>query len=188
MNDEQLIWEAYNDINESKGSSDIEYIQAFENQDTQKAQAIVHERAKSMGYTIGPVFHGTKSNFRRFSKKVFPNFNTSQTILGFFFSINEEYAKQYGNKIISVYLKGRIKEEPETLIDEIENNWSNQKTGLYVSKLKKAGYDGVQFGDLEISVFNPNQIKLANPFTFKPNGDIIPLSKRFNDKSYDIHY
>lgn len=39
-----------------------------------------------------------------------------------------------------------------------------------------------------IVVFNPNQIKSANPFTFDDNGQLIPLSRRFDFNNNDIRY
>lgn len=41
---------------------------------------------------------------------------------------------------------------------------------------------------LEIVVFKPNQIKSANPFTFDDNGELIPLSRRFDFNNNDIRY
>ena len=57
-------------------------------------------------------------------------------------------------------------------------------------ELRKRGYDGViqsEHGD-EAVVFNPEQIKSADPVTYGDNGDVIPLSKRFDSKNEDIRY
>lgn len=41
---------------------------------------------------------------------------------------------------------------------------------------------------LETVVFNPNQIKSADPVTYDGNGNVIPLSERFNEEETDIRY
>lgn len=63
------------------------------------------------------------------------------------------------------------------------------------------GYDGAQitFGDksssmraaqrqTETVVYNPSQIKSADPVTYDDAGNVIPLSERFNEQSQDIRY
>ena len=40
----------------------------------------------------------------------------------------------------------------------------------------------------EIVVRNPNQIKSADPVTYNDNGNIIPLSSRFDSSKDDIRY
>ena len=37
-------------------------------------------------------------------------------------------------------------------------------------------------------VYNPNQIKSADPVTYDANGNVIPLSQRFNPESDSISY
>ena len=55
--------------------------------------------------------------------------------------------------------------------------------------LQNAGFDGiiVDGGD-EIIAFDSNQIKSADPVTYDDNGNVIPLSERFNSKNNDIRY
>lgn len=42
--------------------------------------------------------------------------------------------------------------------------------------------------DRIITVFEPNQIKSADPVTYDDDGNVIPLSKRFNPEEEDIRY
>jgi Large polyvalent protein associated domain 38/ADP-Ribosyltransferase in polyvalent proteins len=49
----------------------------------------------------------------------------------------------------------------------------------------RGGYDKPQD---TIVIFNPEQIKLADPITYDDNGKIIPLSKRFDSSNEDIRY
>lgn len=55
------------------------------------------------------------------------------------------------------------------------------------------GYDGIVVEytnhiDTEYVAFNPNQIKSADPVTYDDNGNVIPLSERFNPNKEDIRY
>ena len=55
------------------------------------------------------------------------------------------------------------------------------------------GYDGIVVEytnhiDTEYVAFEPNQIKSADPVTYDDNGNIIPLSERFNPENEDIRY
>ena len=57
--------------------------------------------------------------------------------------------------------------------------------------LRDMGYDSVvySYGPLEeYIVFESEQAKLADAVTYDDNGDVIPLSKRFNTKESDIRY
>lgn len=56
--------------------------------------------------------------------------------------------------------------------------------------VQRAGYDGILqsvSGD-EAVVFDSNQIKSADPVTYDDNGNVIPLSQRFNQENDDIRY
>ncbi len=65
------------------------------------------------------------------------------------------------------------------------------------------GYDGVIFKNLKDTggemntkdpisdvyvVFNPNNVKSADPFTYDDNGDLIPLEERFNSKKNELRF
>ena len=59
--------------------------------------------------------------------------------------------------------------------------------------MKRLGRDGAviasEKGSIrEAVVLNPNQIKSADPITRDDQGNVIPLSERFNDQSNDIRY
>ena len=60
----------------------------------------------------------------------------------------------------------------------------------FTQALKEMGYDGAiqsQEGD-EAVAFYPEQIKSADPVTYDDDGNVIPLSERFNPKNSDIRY
>lgn len=71
--------------------------------------------------------------------------------------------------------------------------------GRSTELLKQMGYDGIllyhekSMGSFksettEYVVFDSEQIKSADPVTYDSNGNIIPLSERFNSESPDIRY
>ncbi|MBO4786981.1 MAG: hypothetical protein J5510_07930 [Prevotella sp.] len=57
---------------------------------------------------------------------------------------------------------------------------------------KSKGYDGIiplrEGNAEELVVFDPEQIKTADPVTRDDNGNVIPLSERFNEERKDIRY
>lgn len=60
----------------------------------------------------------------------------------------------------------------------------------FTAELKNRGYDGTiqsEHGD-EAVAFYPNQIKSAAPITRDADGNVIPLSKRFDSEQDDIRY
>ena len=60
----------------------------------------------------------------------------------------------------------------------------------FTAALKSKGYDGAiqsQLGD-EAVAFYPEQIKSADPVTYDDNGNVIPLSERFNPEKKDIRH
>ena len=81
------------------------------------------------------------------------------------------------------YIQGKLDNSPLDLLQFIaeHNNIEVQDV------LKEYGYDSVKDGG-ELVVFNPNQIKSADPVTYDDNGNVIPLSERFNEEETDIRY
>ena len=100
------------------------------------------------------------------------------------------------------------------IISEFANKWGSvvntytpspgSKTRDVSKYAKENGYDGVIFKNLidiggwdgygikkmsTIAVaFDPNQAKSADPVTYDDNGNVIPLSERFNTNNDDIRY
>ena len=63
------------------------------------------------------------------------------------------------------------------------------------SILQSKGYDGIEYenyyeaeGATSYIVFDAAQIKNAEPVTYDDNGEVIPLSERFNQETPDIRY
>ncbi len=164
--------------------TDSDYLSAVENGDMETAQRMVDEAAKAAGYTI-KAYHGTSARFTQFDPD-----EMSPREGSYFFAENREDAAAYGKNIYEVYLTDR------NLAD-----YDNQPTEFYklrdkrqqVEWLKERGYEGWcadmdSEGWGEYSVFSPSQVKSADPVTYDDNGNVIPLSERFNAENEDIRY
>ena len=68
---------------------------------------------------------------------------------------------------------------------------SEELSEAITNRAIELGYDGIakETADGTVYVvFDPSQIKSANPVTYDDNGKPIPLSQRFNDNADDIRY
>ena len=69
--------------------------------------------------------------------------------------------------------------------DSIED----REVGLKFNQLKNLmRYKGIPTDTVHYIMFHPEQIKLADPVVYDDNGNVIPLSERFNDQEEDIRY
>lgn len=167
---------------------DASYLKAAEAGDMETAQRMVDQAAKAAGYDVGPVWHSTNAG----------DFNTFKTSSGAFFTDLKEASGMFGDKSRSFYLK--IQKPTE------QGSSSSDVIASDILRLKKAGYDSVtgfislpeerlryfreKYGKIpdEYVVFDPQQIKSADPIVRDSNGNIIPISKRFQAESPDIRY
>ena len=95
---------------------------------------------------------------------------------------------------------GEQAEELNVLYELNVGGWNT--TRAIVKYAQDRGYDSVIFEDIvDVSedawdyfasdvyvVFDPNQLKSADPVTYDDNGNVIPLSERFNTENDDIRY
>ena len=73
--------------------------------------------------------------------------------------------------------------------------WTTRSVAQYA---KDNGYSGVTFNDIidgkresskvYVALYPQNDVRSADPVTYDDNGDVIPLSKRFDTKENDIRY
>lgn len=145
-------------------------------------QKMVDDAAKKAGYTIGPVWHGTE--------KTFYTFNLDKAWAGaFHFAKKRDFAELYAKgkdaNLLSVYLllNNPMKEKDFYMLGT--NNGLSKSEAVSFAKSK--GYDGI-IGSSTIVVFFPSQIKSSAPVTYDDNGNIIPLSQRFQSSIDDIRY
>lgn len=175
-------------------ATDAQYLAAVKAGATDWAQQMVDEAAKAAGYTIGPVYHGSQS-LKRFQKFVGTwNYRFIAEKGTIYFTNNKAVASGYGVRVIVAYL--RINNPLE--IDAEGAHWTIISPSALV-KAKRNGNDGViirnlrdvpagvsdQTADVYV-VFQSSQIKLIDPVTYDGNGNVIPLSKRFDSSSEEI--
>ena len=93
------------------------------------------------------------------------------------------YAMNYGDRFINALY--------DILLEDYSQGGANNQVQ---SLLREFGYDGVAgfYGvnndQGQVVVFDPSQVKSADPVTYDDNGNVIPLSERFNSESNDIRY
>lgn len=111
---------------------------------------------------------------------------------GFYFYGIPNEGNSYGEHQMRVFLD--IRNPYYATADDVERlaEANNREESLaFRQRLEDEGYDGVYYdGDLrqEAVAFYPNQIKSAEAVTRDGEGNVIPLSERFDPKKEDIRY
>ena len=177
---------------------DEAYMDAYFDGDDDLMQELVDKAAQKAGYTY-KAYHRTENAFTVFDRS---KARKSMDIQGFYFSADPDAEMEYGSVRYDTYLKMTnpyIVDSSEAQ-KGIPFDMRNENAGVIARKwLQDHGYDGVirkaeYFGAEadEYIVFEPNQIKSAELMTFEDDeygeGDIIPLSKRFDSSNEDIRY
>lgn len=116
-----------------------------------------------------------------------------------------EVAKTYGNNVIRTFLQMKnplVFDAKGATFKTLEFEGNRLDADDLSSIAKDRGYDGLiirNFYDSNtddggnviadhFTVFNPSQIKSADPVTRDESGNVIPLSQRFNPESSDIRF
>lgn len=195
----------------SSEEMDAEYMRSIEAGDLDAATRLVEEAARRAMpesavvdeyYRPKVVLHGTRKQFTSFDPNKIGSANDAGWLgRGFYFyGNNPVYASQYANfnnkegngRVIHAFLNienpyWASVEDFQRLADANSREASEQFTEM----LKEEGYDGVYYngdGNEEWMAFYPEQIKSAEPVTRDDNGNVIPLSERFNIKEKDIRF
>ena len=183
MNDEQMIWESYfKSIKEStENNIDEQFFNLYENGEKETANELVKRFAASKGYDFGPAAHSTNVEKLEDNK----------------FKLSK--AGSRGGKRIDYYRPAiyfaTTNEEGEKLYKRLEDKGMSPRTayGKYVFnfylKIDKSVdlYSDTGLGII-VGIADPARIKLADPFTFDDNKELIPLSRRFDPNTEDIRY
>ncbi|CAB4136251.1 hypothetical protein UFOVP296_37 [uncultured Caudovirales phage] len=187
---------------------DAEYMAAVESGDVAKQQEMVDAAAQAAG--LIKANHTSPSKDikvfnRRYRSEVLdmPNL-VDESVIWF---REGEGAARYGTTQYNVFLSLKDPWVAEGKLRGGENGW-NRFAGMvetiaedgnpetFVSHMKKQGWDGVKIVNVDLDldkftvygVFDSNQIKSAEPVTYDNQGNVIPLSQRFNQASDDISY
>lgn len=165
------------EANRGDQSGDAAYMAAVERGDAATAQRMVDEAARGAGYTIGPVFHGTKG--KKTGEFPFTVFNTSELgklskeagekLKGAFFTGNEKYAKG-----VALYQTG-INRDGRAVVGR-----------FYLKNPERVDRGAEGFKEVEYIALSPSQIKSADPITRDDAGNVIPLSRRFDATQSDL--
>ena len=188
----------------------------FKTMTLKQRRNLLMKRQRKNGYTI-KAYHGTNNQqeistwndkmkwydteYKHFT--VFKRQYDEQA--GYFFNDDIDNAGGYGSIMYSVYL--RINKP--LVIDCNGQNYASitfdgkeMDTYEWAEYAKKHRYDGVIFKNIsdgvgyddlsrlttDYVVFNSNQIKSSDSITYDDNGNVIPLSERFNKDKADIRY
>lgn len=187
------------------------YLEAIKNNDLETAQKLVEEAAKENGYTIN-AYHGTLTQGIHEFKKEYIGSRYSFDEIGFFFTDRKSIAEDYASSefdstkkgdVIHAYLNMRnplyfdksyaIKNGYGNVFRENDSIgvWDAYQGAILDEVSEKSRCDGVIIDDgtsKMLVVFEPNQIKSADPITYDDNGNVIPLSERFKNEKVDIRY
>ena len=195
---------------------DAAYLDAVQRGDTQAAQQMVDEAAKAAGYTVGPVYHGTYEKFNEFITSEGAHFGTleqaknrvSETswrgaspsvaryyIKGNFLRLDDVGGWDSPDKIVSKLVKiGFFDGEYGNRLRRIAKRSPDDARYALFEDIKDAGFDGFVYsnrvegkGD-SYMVLDPNQVKLADLVTKDSEGNVIPLSQRFDQAKEDIRF
>lgn len=191
-----------NKVNAVKGArfsisarTDADYMAAVETGDMETAQRMVDEAAKSAmpdtkildeNGNLLKVYHGSDQEFTVFDRG---KTRSKMDIQGSFFSPWEEDAGGYGTNVRAFYLNIKNPADERTAYQALNKFKGEDKAGVKARILLGArGYDGVNNSGEEYIAFKSEQIKSADPVTYDDNGNVIPLSERFQDDNLDIRF
>ena len=177
-------------------SLDAEHKAAVESGDFYKAQQLVNEAARRRGYT-DRAYHGMQGELEgnKFSDaKKGDSTGALDAQKGFFSADHPQTAESYGDNVLSLRLnpgKGKKTvdmdgaEYSENLFyDTIDKAWKDGSELVEMQSVR----DGSNHLDTVYVAKNPSQMKDGFLATYDDDGNIIPLSKRFDSKTDDIRY
>ena len=172
-----------------------------------EAQKMVEEAAKKAGYNVGPVWHGTDADFNVFDVNKAGQNYPELDLRGVFFSGRREDAgtdNGPGKRTIQAFVKlenpifetmHKGKRYPHHWASATSSmGWFDNNMDRLYFEAEEMSSDGIVIrnrddaADQTIVVFDASQIKSADPFTYRDDGTLIPLSERFNPQSPDIRY
>lgn len=162
---------------------DAEYLAAVERGDMEKAQRMVDEAALASG--LVELFHGSSANE---DVKIFEDRTTSSGALamGIYMSPDIETAQNYGKTgryWVDINLPGFAEYNKGLTLEQISRGETTPVEGK-----SENGAWKIENGMVEVVVRKAAQIKSADPVTYDSQGNVIPLSQRFNASSDSISY
>lgn len=193
----------------SRTASDSEYLNLAQNpeENREALSRMVENAAREAGYTE-VVYHGTNADFTVFDKKTIGKNFGAVSDLGFYFTPYYEDARGYSTdwgKQGARVMKGVLKFQNPLVIEDtgwgsaIEQTdnrhgdllrWAQEgkHDGIIVRSMDEEFLDDDGNHDTVYIAFDSNQFKSLDPVTYDDNGNVIPLSQRFDMGKEDIRY
>ncbi len=172
---------------------DADYSEAVKSGNRRKMQALVDRAAEAAmpksvvrdeSGKLLKVYHYTNNDFTVFDRGMA---RTGNEMDGFFFAPDTESTREYGKRRIAAYLN-----ITNLALDPVLDREFNDSGTLLREKLAAQGYDGVARTEngkvYEYMVFDSNQVKYADAVTYDDDGNVVPLSQRFDTANEDIRY
>jgi len=199
-------------IRASRRPMDAAYMAAVEAGDMETAQAMVDEAARAAGYNV-KAYHGgadvTEFNvfpmFLSPYKKVAQSYAEDREVNLGKAKLHTAFIKAENPAHDAQVLSAAKRQGIEAMFGDgtpphvfLSPNMVGEEEAQRVAlQLKDDGFDSAHTdGDYSMesdfteydswTIFDANQIKSADPVTYDDNGDVIPLSQRFNPTSNDI--
>lgn len=175
-------------------ATDADYMAAVEKGDMETAQRMVDEAAEAaMKHSeirdnkgkLLKVYHGTNEQFNSFND---PNHTPYGEQGNFYFSPWRSKSEDYGDNVRAFYLNIEVPRLYDENFDELNPDEEGIDGFIFIPEDIENDIDQSKQGDTEIVAYYPDQIKSADPVTYDDNGNVIPLSERFNAGNNDIRY
>ncbi len=196
----------------NRSTTDAAYLKAVEDGDMETAQRMVDEAAKRAGYKK-LFYHGSKKGggftvFRDWSyfseNKAYAERYADRNNLGSLYTTYVKLEKTFDTRKASVRKVFNEIRKEYGLSEIQESGLPDWTDGYDISDYieeNDLNYDGIvldEGGDLvdgepisrgeSYVVRKSNQVKSADPVTYDDDGNVIPLSKRFNTADPDIRF
>ena len=153
---------------------------------------------RAQGWGKGVYFASDKSVASEFGNKVVSAFLKIEKPFTGMFSSKDEAAipntKTY-KEAQKQYSRTSFVDRETGELDWFDLYQNSENSDFANSLIRDLGYDGIIQSDSpnvqsgqEIVVFDPSQVKSAEPFTYDNSGNLIPVSQRFNAQTGDIRF
>lgn len=205
-------------------AQDEEYRQAYENNDTAKAEQMVKD-AFNAAYPNNKIVDENGEPMVVYRGQNWDKRDGKMTS-GLFVSLDEDFAEGYGDvkqlfvrsvnpfngekdaeslrqfveenfdelqaEYEEFFDEGEGYEDVDSLMNALKENWwiAYEYSDTLRNEIIRRGYDSIFIREDADNIWltSPDQIKSADPFTFDDNGNLIPLSERFNADNDDIRF
>jgi len=184
--------------------SDTDYLSAVQQGNTAAAQRMVDEAAKAAGYDTRPYYHGTNAVWNEYEDvgaSTAGGRMLRRDVPGaapIFVSSDPDVAESYGENVKKLFIdfgppgkRAQIDAKGSTwrsVYDQVANAFNEGAQSVLVKNVVDSTFQADVLPSDVVSVLYPEQIKSADPITRDDQGNVIPLSQRFQTSSADIRF